>query len=166
MPSHIKKAILNTNNISPGNTRSTWNRRKQFARSFFCTNGWFQNWKRHQLPQSFKVFVHLCEWKNPFIAVIATGITYCHLVESRNTNVKWPLSPISQLVIGAAARPVMFFSVLWMSHILSMCSIFSPFFQPIYSQLCTMCKIAHFARKMGGQNFHKLNAILACRDYI
>ena len=30
----------------------------------------------------------------------------------------------------------------------------------------TMCKIAHFARKMGGQNFHKFNAVLTSRDYI
>ena len=31
---------------------------------------------------------------------------------------------------------------------------------------CTMCKIAHFARQMGGQNFHKFNAVLTSRDYI
>ena len=144
MPSHIKKAILNINNISPGNTRSTWNRRKQFARSFFCTNGWFQNWKRHQLPQSFKVFVHLCEWKNPFIAVIATGITYCHLVESRNTNVKWPLSPISQLVIGAAARPVyVFFCSLNVPHIINVFN-FLPFLSAhIQSALCVKWMSSH-----------------------
>ena len=29
-----------------------------------------------------------------------------------------------------------------------------------------MCKTAHFARKMGGQNFHKFNAVLTSRDYI
>ena len=27
------------------------------------------------------------------------------------------------------------------------------------SPLRTMCKIAHFARQMGGQNFHKFNAV-------
>ena len=31
---------------------------------------------------------------------------------------------------------------------------------------CTMCKITHFARKMGGQNFHKFNAVITSRDYI
>ena len=31
---------------------------------------------------------------------------------------------------------------------------------------CTVCKTAHFARKMGGQNFHKFNAVLTSRDYI
>ena len=30
----------------------------------------------------------------------------------------------------------------------------------------TMCKIAHFARKMGGQNFNKFNAVLTSGDYI
>ena len=30
----------------------------------------------------------------------------------------------------------------------------------------TMCKISHFARKMGGQNFHKFNAVITSRDYI
>ena len=145
MPSHIKKAILNINNISPGNTRSTWNRRKQFARSFFCTNGWFQNWKRHQLPQSFKVFVHLCEWKNPFIAVIATGITYCHLVESRNTNVKWPLSPISPLVIGAAARPVYVFFLFSECPTYYQCVQFSPLSFSPYTQsaLCVKWMSSH-----------------------
>ena len=30
----------------------------------------------------------------------------------------------------------------------------------------TMCRIAHFARRMGGQNFQKFNAVLTSRDYI
>ena len=30
----------------------------------------------------------------------------------------------------------------------------------------TMCKTTHFARKMGGQNFHEFNAVLTSRDYI
>ena len=30
----------------------------------------------------------------------------------------------------------------------------------------TMCKIAHFARKMGGQNFNRFNAVLTSGDYI
>ena len=29
-----------------------------------------------------------------------------------------------------------------------------------------MCKIANFARKMGGQNFHMFNAVLTSKDYI
>ena len=29
-----------------------------------------------------------------------------------------------------------------------------------------MCKSIHFARKMGGQNFHKFNAVLTSKDYI
>ena len=31
---------------------------------------------------------------------------------------------------------------------------------------CTMCQIAHFARKIGGQNFHKVNTFLASGNYI
>ena len=27
-------------------------------------------------------------------------------------------------------------------------------------------QVGHFARKMGGQNFHKFNAVLTSRDYI
>ena len=30
----------------------------------------------------------------------------------------------------------------------------------------TLCKITKFARKMGGQNFHKFNAVLTSRDHI
>ena len=29
-----------------------------------------------------------------------------------------------------------------------------------------MCKTTHFARKMGGKNFHEFNAVLTSRDYI
>ena len=38
--------------------------------------------------------------------------------------------------------------------------------RPSKSLQGTMCKIAHFARQMGGQNFHKFNAVLTSRDYI
>ena len=54
------------------------------------------------------------------------------------------------------------------NHVTSVC------FSQITRDLCrctcnkqyTMCKIAHFARKMGGQNFNKFNAVLTSGDYI
>ena len=39
-------------------------------------------------------------------------------------------------------------------------------FGELHAYRCTMCKIAHFARKMGGQNFNKFNAVLTSGDYI